>query len=819
MTHLLQDIKYGLRVQRKGVGFTLIALLTLGLSIGSSTAVFSVINALVLKPLPYASAERIVLPWRLAPKGLNLGYGEIPWGISNFQRISRDSKSFASLGAFKSDTFNLTGPRDPLVLDGVRASAGFFPTLAVQPLIGRTFTAAEDRPGHDREVVLSYDLWQEGFSRDPRVLTLAVNLNGQSYSVIGVMPPDFVFPKGEEMPGSFGFPHRIQLWVPLALPIVPPPNAPDELAVIGRLKDGVTPAQLQSEMNTLATRMDRDFPGSKGWFLSRITPLTKQVAGDVLNPLLLTLAAVGVVLLIGCSNVANLLLAKSLGRRTEFALRAALGAARSRLFAQLLMEGMLLAAAGGLIGIAFAELAIRILKVFGPPGIPRLHEASLDPRVFAFALLTSLLTGVLSGLAPAFSATRRDLANTLREGGRGSAGPSKAPTLRNTLLVFEVALALVLVVASGLLVKSFVQLLNVDPGFRVDRVLTFELSLSPATYKNVDEIVHVYDRALQRFRSIPGVQYAGIVETVPLDRASDGSLIRIPDRPAPGGKDPYADYSIASPGYFSAVGTALLRGRDFSPGDTARSAPVTIINRSMAQKFWPGQDPLGKQVGLASTAYPLMTIVGVVANVKHLSLQQDPGPEIYVPYTQNPFPSMLIMHAVLRAKFDPKILIPKVRAAVHAIDPEVPVARVATLKTIVDSSLAGQRFSVLLLGGFAGISLLLASFGMYGAISFSVRQRTRDIGIRMALGAERGNILKMVVGQGVGLAALGVLIGLLVASAATRFMQTFLYGVQPTDLITFSLVSLLLITVATLACFVPALRATKIDPTIALRCD
>jgi predicted permease len=816
MTSLLRDLKYCLRIHKKSSGFAIVALVMLTLSIGASTAVFSVVDALMLKPLPYADGDRIVIPWRQAPKQLNLGYSEVPWGIANFQRMVRDSKTFEALGAFKSDPFNLTGAGEPAVLEGVKASAGFFPALGVLPIIGRTFTTDEDQPGHERIVILSYELWEGRFHRDVGILGRAIELNSKPYVVVGVMPAEFGFPRGEEMPASFGFPRKAQLWVPLALPAVPPLNAPDELAVVGRLKDAITISQAQVEMNLLAPRMEQDFPGCNGWFNSRVTRLTSQVAGNTRMPLLLTLGAVAVVLLIACSNIANLLLARSLARRAEFALRAALGAGRGRLLRQLLAESLLLAGAGGAMGILLAEFSLSFLKIFGPPQIPRLQDVGLDLRVFGFALAITLVSGLVFSLAPAIGATRIDLARSLQEGGRG-AGNSVGSRIRNSFLVLEVALALVLVIASGLLMRTFFRLLSVYPGFNAAHALTFELSLPASKYQDDDRIVPVYRKALQSFRSIPEVQSAGIVAMLPMDGAVDSSLIRLPERPFPRGKNPLANYSITSPGYFSAVGTPVLRGRDFLETDTANSTPVVLINRTMAKTFWPGDNPIGKQVGLAGPEFPLMTIVGIVGDVKHLSLREDPGPEMYVPYTQRPFPSMLVMHVVLRSKADPALLTGSVRAAIHSLDPDLPIAKITTLRRIVDTSLAGQRFSMLVLGAFAGLSLLLASFGMYGVISYLVGQRTREIGIRLALGAESADVLGMLVGYGSRLAFVGVGMGLLAAVAVTRFMTSFLYGVQPTDAFTFAFVALLLMAVALLACYLPARRALRIDPIIALR--
>jgi predicted permease len=816
MHPLLQDLKYALRIHTKSPALTVAAALTLALGIGASAGVFNVLNAVLLKPLPYPHAERIAIPWRLAPAGLNLGYEEIPWGLRGFKRMSNDSRSFECVGAFKSDTFNLTGAGEPALLEGLRASAGFFSSLGVLPAIGRTFTPAEDRPGYEHEVVLSHHLWLDRFGGDRAALGKTIDLNGDPYTVIGVMPAGFVFPRAEEMPGSFDFPRQADLWVPLALPAAAPPNAPSELALIGRFRPGVTLISAQQEMQALTKSLENETPEGKGWFNIRLTPLPRQVAGNTRDPLLLMLGAVGVMLLITCSNVANLLLARSLGRRTEFALRHALGAAKDRLIRQLLTESLLLAATGGLLGILFVEASVHFVKVFGPSSIPRLREVSLDARVLAFTLAVTLACGILCGLAPAIGSIRREMAGALKEG-RGASGNAAGQTTRKVLLVSQVALSLVLLIASVLLVKSFLRLIRVQPGFNAERVLTFELSLPDSKYTHVDQIVALYRRALESFRSIPGVRSAGIVETVPMDGSADASLIRIPDRPVPSGQEPLANYNIASPGYFSAVGTPVLRGRDFAETDTAQSTPVTVISSAMANKFWPGQNPIGKQVGLLSRNYPLMTIIGIVADVKHLSLREAAGPEMYVPYTQKVFPSMSIMHVVLRTRTDPASLVHSVHEAVASLDPELPVAKVTTLATLVNNSMAGQRFAMLLLAMFGALSLLLACIGMYGVISFFSLERRREIGIRLALGATRANVFAKILGQGARLAMLGVALGLAVAVAVTRLMASALYGVDAIDPFTFGGVSLLLMGVALLACYLPARRATRIAPMSALR--
>jgi putative ABC transport system permease protein len=817
---VLQDLRIGLRILGKSKNFTLIALMTLALGIGASTAVFSIVDAILLKPLPYPHAERIVIPWRLTPPGIALGYSEIPWGLRAVRLFWQESKTLQDLAAFQPDSFNLTGAGDPVHLQGVRASAAFFPALGVMPALGRAFTFDEDQPGHAHEVVLSDRLWRERFGAAVGIIGHPVTLNSSTYMVVGVMPPNFVFPRRGEMPGSFSFAPETQIWVPLALPAsLRHAEDPDELALIGRLRPGVTVAQAQAEMDVFAKRLESMFQRANGWFNARVTPLASQVVGDTRAPLLLILGAVGVVLLIACSNVAGLLLTRALGRRREFTLRAALGAARGRLVRQLLTESLLLAAAGGVAGIALARGAIAAVQQLGPPNIPRLREVSLDPRVFLFAMAVTFAAGILFGLAPALGAARTDLAESLNAGGQRTGGGPSSPRLRNALLVAEVALALVLTVAAGLLVRTFYRLLSVDGGFNAQQVMTFELSLPESKYgEDKDRIARFYHAALDKLRLLPGVEAAGIGEVVPLGGAGESTGIRIPGRlPSQKSERLFANFTIVSSDYFSVVGTPIVRGRPILESDTVDSLPVALINRAMAQKYWPGEDPIGKQVGPGSTRYPVSVIVGIVADLKHLSLREEPAPEMYVPYTQRPWPAMLSMQVALRAKVESSTVIAAARETLHSLDPDIPVGKVSTLASIVDDSMTQPRFSMMLMAAFGVLAVVLASIGMYGVVSYSVMQRTREIGIRIALGAERRDVFRMVIAQGARLGGLGIAIGLAGALAATRLIANQLYGVQTTDPLTFAAVAILLIIVVLLACYVPARRAMRVEPTAAVR--
>ena len=811
----VQDTRYSLRAMRKNLGFFSIAAFTLALGIGASIAVFSLVNAILLKPLPYPNANRVLMLWREGPLA---GIGDMPWAPGEYIVLARSVTAFQNLGAFKKDSFNFTGASNSELFEGVRASVGFFPALGVSPSLGRTFSSAEDQPGHDHVAVLSNRLWQSRFGGDAGIVGKTIHLNGNAYTVIGVMPASFTFPNQDGIPPILDLPKETQLWVPLALPVAP--KGANELGVIGQLKPESTLAQAEQDMKMTEIGLEEQIPQEKGWS-SRIVPLSQQTVRDARTPLLLLLGAVSVVLLIACANVAGLTLNRSLGRRRELTLRGALGAGRSRLVQQLMTESLLLAVVGGLMGIIFGQASLYLVKHFGPDSIPHLHEIGLDPRVVVYALGITLITGLLFGLAPAMGATRMNMVEALKEGRQRFGGSAAAPQIRNVLLVAQVAMALVLVIAAGLLIRTFYSMLHSDAGFDAARVVTFELPLPAPKYADTSRMAQLYQQVLLRLQSMPGIQSAGLASVVPMGGAPDGTVIRMPEHPAKNrSEQPYANYSFASPGYFSTIGTPLLRGRDFSDADTLSSVPVTIITSSMAKRYFHGEDPIGKQVGVATTKIPLRTIIGVVSSIKHASLREVSDPEMFVPYTQNEikvWPSMQTMQFAVRGKADPATITDSVRQAVHAVDPDLPVAKFATLTTLVDRSMTADRFSMLLVGSFGLLALILASIGMYGVISYSVMQRTPEIGVRIALGAQRSQIFVMILRQASQLAVAGIAIGLIMALAVTRLMTRFLYGIQPADPMTYTAVCLLLVLVIFLACYVPARRAMKVDPMIALR--
>jgi predicted permease len=812
---VIQDLRYGLRSMRKTPAFFVITALTLAIGIGASIAVFSLVNAVLLQPLPYTNAGRVVMLWR---QGQLAGIDDMPFAPGEYSILARSATAFQNLGAFKKDSFNLTGVSDPELLEGVRVTAGFFPALGVAPALGRTFTVEEDQSGRERVVMLSYRLWRSRFGADPGIVGKTVHLNDSPYSVIGVMPPSFQFPNQEGIPSLLDLPRETQLWVPLALPTNP--RGANELGVIGQLRPGESLASVEQDLKIFETALEREIPQEKDWS-SHAVPLMRQTASDARLPLLLLLGAVSVVLLIACANVAGLTLNRSLGRHRELTLRGALGAVRGRIVQQLITESLMLALIGGGLGILLAEVSLVVVRHFASGAIPHLSETGLDLRVITFAVGLTLATGLLFGLAPAMGATRMNIVEALKAGGQRSGGSATAPKMRNALIIVQVAMAMVLVIATGLLVRTFYSMLRSDAGFDATRVVTFELPLPTPKYADTANMAELYRQVLLRLQSIPSVRGAGFASVVPMGGAPDGTVIRMPEHPpANRAERPFANYSFISPGYFAAIGAPLLRGRDINAADTLNSVPVTIVNAAMARKFFPGEDPIGKQVGVGMTRIPMRTIIGVVANTKQASLREQPAPEMFVPATQNEikvWPSMQTMQFAVRTRIDDASIAESVRQAVHTVDPDLPVAKFSTLTSLVNTSMRADRFSVILVGILGMLALTLAAVGMYGVISYSVLQRMPEIGLRMALGAKRSQIFAMILRNGGRLAIAGVSIGLIAALAATRLMARFLYGVRPTDLFTFAAVSFLLMLVALLACYFPARRAMKLDPMIVLR--
>jgi putative ABC transport system permease protein len=755
--------------------------------------------------LPYKDPEGLVMVWE---DGTTYGYPRDTPAAANFLDWRDQSTVFEGMAAMADESFNLTGAGDPERLEGRRVSTNLFSLLGVEPQIGRTFTNAEDQVGSHRVVILSYALWQRRFGGDNNIAGKPVNLNGEPYIVVGVMPQRFQFPSSDN-----------DLWTPIAFTAEEAANRNRHyLQVVARLKPGTTLEQAQTEMNTIATRLQQQYPESNADLGAAITSLHEHTVGDIRPALLILLGAVGLVLLIACANVANLLLARAAVRQKEIAVRVALGARRWRLIRQFLTESVLLATVGGVVGLGIAYGGLVLLRAFIPENISQAKQVSIDPKVLGFTFLVSTITGLIFGLAPALQAARFNQTETLKEGGRDSATGSSGKRIRGLLVMSEVAVSLVLLIGAGLLINSFLRLRNVDPGFRADNLLTMRIVLPDPKYAELAQRSAFYSELLQRVEAIAGVKSAAITTNLPLYRQGNSIGVIIEGQPPlPPGQDNIVVTRMISPKYFETMSIPLLSGRAFTDQDTATTPRVVVISETMARRYWPGEDPIGKRIGTGRIQRPeeWTQVVGVVKDVRQFELAADPKPQMYLPYRQRGF--FDARDLVVKTDVDPASLAATVRKTVWEIDKDQPVSNIRTMEEILLDSIARQRFSMLLLAIFAAVALTLAAVGIYGVMSYSVAQRTHEIGIRMALGAQTGAVLKLAVGYGLKLVIAGVAIGLIAAFALTRVMSTLLYGVTATDPATFALISLLLVCVAALASYIPARRATKVDPIIALR--
>lgn len=802
---LWQDLRYGTRMLLKNPGFTIVAVIALALGIGANSAIFSVVNTVLLRPLPYTDPERLVMVWedRTAK-----GYPRDTPAPANYVDWRDQNQVFEGMAAIATHSLNLTGAGEPERLEGKRVSANFFNILGVEPLLGRGFLPEEDEPGAARVVVLSHGLWQRRFGSDKAILGKSLTLNGVGHEVVGVMPPDFQFPTRED-----------ELWVPIAFtPQQAAARQSHYLQVIARTKPGVTIEQAQAEMSTIGARLQQQYPENTDLGVA-VVPLHEQFVGDIKPALLILLGAVGFVLLVACANVANLLLARAAARQKEIALRVALGASRGRLVRQFLTESLLLAALGGVVGLLLSLWGVNLLKAFIPENISQARHIAIDRWVLGFTALVSLLTGLIFGLAPATQASNFNLNETLKEGGRDSASGRRGNRIRSVLVVVEVAVSLVLLIGAGLLINSFLRLRGVDPGFRTDNLLTMRVMLPETKYTDQARRSAFYAELVRRVEALPGVNSAAVANWIPLVKQGDSSGIAIEGQPAPApGQNPSVVTRVVSPHYFQTMGIELLRGRQLTEQDRADAPRVIVISETMARKFWPGEEPLGKRVtmgGPAGAPVPWLEVVGVVKDVRQFELTAEPKPQMYVPFEQPVFfrPS----HLIVKTEVEPGGLASAVRKTVWEIDKDQPVSNISTMKEVLSESISRQRFSMLLLGIFAAVALVLAAVGIYGVMSYSVAQRTHEIGIRMALGAQRSDVLKLAVGQGLKLVLVGVALGLAAAFVLTRVMSSLLFGVSATDPATLAIISLVLIGVALFASYIPARRATKVDPMVALR--
>ncbi len=808
-------MRYGARMLLKNPGFTLIAVLTLALGIGANTAIFSVLNFVLLRPLEYADPDRLVMVWE---RNLKKGFSESPTSFANFVDF-RDGVKSVELAAFTDANFNVTGGDQPQRVAGLRVSANLFSVLGTNPLYGRWFAAHEDKPGSGHVLILSYGLWQRTFAGNANLVNQSVQLNGQSYTVVGIMPPNFKFPPSfsANIAGSEETLTNAELWVPLTTDDVPLVREIRNLKMVGRLKPGVAPQQAQAEINSVASRLDKDFPDVNGGIESHVIPMHEQVTGDISLALWVLMVAVALVLLIACANVANLLLAKATSRQKEIAIRTAIGATRSRILRQLLTESMLLGVLGGVLGLLFAIFGARALIALVTVNIPRLKDFSFDARTLLFTLGIALFTSLIFGLAPALDASKVNLNEALKEGGRSSSGGAARNKLRNALVIAEVALAVVLVTASGLMFRSFLQLQRVNPGFTPGNLVTLELELPEATYKVDQQQRNFQQQLLQKVRAVPGVTNVATVDNLPFSGNAFNSSFMVEGRPVPPVTErPRAYYRVVSPDYFSTMGIQMIRGNQFTDRDTAEVPGVAIINDVAAKKFWPGEEPIGKKIkrGRPESKNPWVTIVGIVSSGAQNSLRESAQPEIYTPYLQN---TSRMFTLVARTSTDARTMAGSIRKEVWATDKDLPVSNMKLMDELISNSVAQPRFYVILLSVFAGLALVLAAVGVYGVMSYSVTLRTHDIGIRMALGALPMDIFKHVITQALLLALVGLGIGLALAVTSTRVLSSLLYGISATDPITLGATALVLLFVALLASYLPARRATKVDPMVTLR--
>jgi putative ABC transport system permease protein len=810
-----QDLRHGARMLVKNPGFTVIAVLTLGLGIGAVAAIFSVVDAVLLRPLPYKEPERITLVQQHMPK-LDWYFG----GVSAPEMLDyiAGNETFAEMAGYGIINLNLTGELEPRRIEVARVSPGLFPLLGVTPLLGRGFTVEEDEVGKNRVVALSEGLWRRHFGADPNIVGRTVKLDEASFTVVGVMPARLRFPAA-----GAAYADPVELWTPLAL------TDDEKLArrrdsnfnLIGRLKPGVGIEQAQANMAAVAARIEREYPDiyqGNTRIAATAVSLTEKMTQKVRLVVLMLFGAVGLVLLIACANIANLQLARAAARRKEIAIRSALGARPWRIARQTLTESLLLALIGGVAGALIAVWALDLIVKFGPGMAPRLGEVRLDPRALGFTLLVTLLAGILFGLAPALQSARVGLTEALNESGRASgAGGREGARLRNALVILEMAMAVVLLVGAGLLINSFVRLLRTPPGFNPEGVIVARTTLPAARYPEAERGKEVYRRALERIAALPGVQQVSVASALPL--ISDWQIGFLVE--GRGEREGYTAYgSWVSNDFFRAMGIPLNRGRVFTDEDRADTTPVVVINEAMARRFWPGQDAVGKRVRWGGWNPPQgwLTIAGVVGDVKFSSLEAESPPTIYMPVFQIP---RIRRDAVFiaRTTVDPSSLAAAMRREIAAVDADLPVYDVRTMNQVIAESVAQRRFTMGLLAIFAFAALGLAALGLYGVLSYAVTQRTREIGLRMALGGRRLDVLGLVVGQGMKMAMIGALAGLIASLALTRLMKGLLFGVSASDPLTFIAVALLLATVALVACWIPARRATKVDPMVALRCE
>ncbi len=808
MENILKDLQYGCRMLWKNPGYTSIAVLTLALGIGANAAVFSVVNALLLRPMPYPNFDRISYVWASDGNGGN----RFSVSPHNYTDLRTRNQSFEHYAAFHYTSTALTGNGNPESLSAINASADFGKVAGVQPLQGRWFTAEEDAPGKNLVAVISYGLWQRRFG-GKEIVGQNIQLNGEAFTVIGVMPKGFNFPSDS-----------IEIWKPLALDLAKYQRGTSFLQSMARLKPGVSYDQAQADALAIAKQIEQENPNTDRDNGFKLVSLREELVGEIERPLWILFGAVVLVLLIACVNVASLLLGRATVRWKEISVRAALGASRWNLIRLMLSESLVLGILGGLLGLLLAAFGVEWLIKINPDAIPNSDAITIDRFVIGFTMLMSVVTGIVFGALPAWQLTKTNLSQAMRESTRSASGSSKLTVIRNGLVVLEIAASLVLLVTAGLLLKSFWKLLEVNPGFRAENVIKADISLPRAKYKDPWQQADFFRRALEGVRAMPGVETASLTTILPFNNGRRATSFNIDGRPvAPNTDPPDADNHEISSEYFKTLGIPIRAGRDFTDTDVRTSAGVVIINEQLAKLHWPNENPIGKRLTVGSPeevelyGKPVSReIVGIIGNVKLLNLTDEFNPELYIPAAQMPSSWMTL---VVRGKAEPESLIGSIRQVVRNIDPDQPIRRPLTMETMVARSVAPQRFIAMLLVVFAGLAIALAVVGIYGVMTYVVTQRTQEIGIRLALGAQRSDVIRMVIAQGMRLAGIGIGIGLVAAFAVSRLLTKLLFEVSPNDAMAYAGVSVLLAAVVLLACLIPARRASKVDPMIALRCE
>ena len=816
MSSFRQDFQRGFRMMARNPGYTLAAVMALTLGIGASSAIFSVVNAVLLQPFPYPDPQQLVIVWeRQMQYNLPRMYASPP----NFHDWREQNEAFSEVGAFRPTGYFLELDGQPVRVEGARVTSSLFPVLRVSPQKGRLFNSQDDQPGSQPVALISHRLWQSRFGGDRDLVGRSIPISDLNHTVVGIMPEGFDFPPPIIEEGSAPL-RKADLWIPFRMDMKNGQRGAHFMTVIARLGEGVTLQRAQGEMERIASGLQERYPDSnRGWEVQLVS-MHQQVVGDIRPSLIILMGAVGLLLLIACVNVANLLLARGTVRQREFAIRSALGAGRWRLIRQLLTESLSLSLLGGPAGLLLALGGMRFLVQLAPENVPRLENTSLDGWVVGFTLLMTVASGAFFGLAPALQSFSPRLSRRLKEGGRTPSESRASGRLRSGLVVLEVSLSLLLLVGSGLLFRSFLQLGGVESGLQPGNVLTARISLPSARYAENPHRIEAYRSLQARLSALPGIESAGFIYDIPLAADRQGTGFRIEgEPPLPREENRQVNFSFVTPGYFEAMGIPLLQGRPIGPQDGPEAEKVILINQSLAQRFFAGQNPVGQRLLMGFSSQTPRRIAGVVGNVRHVTLRDAANPTVYTPYFQVPWSGSLSL--AVRSATPPASLVSALRRELRQFDPRLPFYQVKTMQQIVDESMAQPRFSALILLVFSAVALLLASVGIYGVISYSVSRRIHETGIRMVMGASPSDILKLVVGQGARLACAGILTGLLAALALTRLLDSsgLLYGVKAGDPATFAGVALLLLAVALLACLLPARRATQVDPMVAMRCE